>query len=64
MTDLADRTVEETILITILGKGIPRHTVSSDVSNLVLKVDIERAWNEMGLQGGWSNEVPMEIFIR
>lgn len=50
-------------MITIVGRGIPSHTVSVDPARPVLQVDIERAWNEMGLDSGWSNEVPVEIFI-
>ena len=50
-------------MITIVGRGIPLHTVSVDPARPVLQVDIKRAWNEMGLDGGWSNEVPVEIFI-
>ena len=63
ISDLANRSIENTIMIMILGKGIPLHTVSSDTSNAVLQVDVERAWNELGLDGGWSNEVPVVILI-
>lgn len=51
------------MLITILGRVIPLHTVSIDPARPVLQVDLERAWIEMELDGGWSNEVPVEIFI-
>ncbi|MCJ1470517.1 hypothetical protein MMC07_009163 [Pseudocyphellaria aurata] len=63
ISDLATRSIEDTMLITILGRVIPLHTVSIDPARPVLQVDIERAWNEMGLDGGWSNEVSVEIFI-
>ena len=29
----------------------------------VLEVDVERAWKEMGLDSGWSNEVSLEVFV-
>lgn len=63
ISDLAKRSIEDTIMIMILGQGIPLHTVSSDTSNAVLQVDIERAWDELELNGGWSNEVPVVIYI-
>ena len=52
------------MLITILGKVIPEHTVSvSKLNPKVLEVDLETAWKEMGLDSGWSNEVGVKIFI-
>ena len=52
------------MLITILGKVVPEHTVSLSKSNpKVLEIDLERAWKEMGLDSGWSNEVAVKIFI-
>lgn len=63
LSDLATRSVEDTILITILGRVIPPQAVSVNPARLVLQVDIEHAWNEMRLDGGWSNEIPVQIFI-
>ena len=49
----------------IYGRAIPLHTVkTSESSDAVLEIDIETAWNEMGLQSGWSNELTVEIFIK
>lgn len=64
ISDLERRSIEGDFLITILGKVIPPHVVSSPASSCVLEVDVERAWNEMELDSGWSNEVAVEIFIR
>ena len=51
-------------MITILGIGVPRHSVSAEgILHSVLRVDIERAWNELGFDGRYSNEVPVVIFI-
>lgn len=51
-------------MITILGIGIPQHTVSAEgILRSVLRIDIERAWNELGFDGRYSNEVPVVIFI-
>lgn len=56
--------IEDTIMITILGIGIPQHTVSAEgILHPVLRVDIERAWNELGFDGRYSNEVPVVLFI-
>ena len=49
----------------ILGRAIPLHTVNvSSVSDCVLEVDVEKAWKELELDSGWSNEVALEIFIQ
>jgi len=51
-------------MVTIQGQPIPPHTVSVDqVDGRVLRVDIETAWTEMGLESGWSNEVETKIYF-
>lgn len=50
-------------MIMILGKVIPFHTVRSSEPDQVLKIDIERAWKELDLSSGWSNEIAVEVFI-
>ncbi|SLM37360.1 Glycosyl hydrolases 36 [Lasallia pustulata] len=64
VSDLEKRSIQDDFLVTILGKVIPFHAVTSHASNRVLEVDVERAWKEMDLTSGWSNEVAVEIFIR
>lgn len=51
-------------MITILGRPIPFHTIKASDGYPVLEIDIERAWKEMDLNSGWSNEVTVDIFIR
>ena len=52
------------MLITVLGRVIPPHTVSVSGSDArVLEVDLRSAWDELGLDSGWSNEVVVKIFI-
>jgi len=52
------------MLITILGGVIPRHTVSvSKCDPKVLEIDLQTAWEEMGLDSGWSNEVAVKIYL-
>ena len=37
--------------------------VSSNASEPLLEIDLERAWNELGFESKWSNEIPVEVFI-
>ena len=63
ISDLYDRNVKDMMII-ILGKPIPAHcAVKSAVDDGVLEVDVEKAWKEMGLSSGWSNEVAVEVFL-
>lgn len=52
-------------MITIQGQPIPVETVrKSEVNECVLEVDAERAWKEMDLKSGWSNEVQIKVFFK
>ncbi|KAH8594649.1 glycoside hydrolase superfamily [Bisporella sp. PMI_857] len=54
----------EHIIITILGKVIPLHTVRvSETDAHVLEIDVEKAWKELELSSGWSNEVEVLIHL-
>jgi hypothetical protein len=51
-------------MATIQGQVIPPHTVTvDDTDGRILKVDVETAWNEMGLESGWSNEVEVKVYF-
>jgi hypothetical protein len=64
MSTLPNRAFASDMLITMLGRVIPEHTVSVSRSDTkVLEIDLETAWKEMGLDSGWSNEVAVKIFI-
>ena len=55
---------KDSMLITIQGKVLPVHTISvSNVSEFVLEIDVEKAWNELDLESGWSNEVEVKVYI-
>jgi hypothetical protein len=55
---------KDSMLITIQGKVLPVHTISvSNVSEFVLEIDIGKAWNELDLESGWSNEVEVKVYI-
>jgi hypothetical protein len=61
---LPDLTVEGDFMVTIQGEAIPSHTVSvSKTDNRVLELDIDTAWKEMGLVGGWANEVEIKMYF-
>ncbi|KFX96760.1 hypothetical protein V490_03157 [Pseudogymnoascus sp. VKM F-3557] len=56
--------LESSILITILGQVIPFPAISINKhSPHVLEVDILRAWTELGLKAGYSNEVQVKLSI-
>ena len=61
ISDLEDRELESGFLILILGRVVPLHTVQK--KGKILQIDVERAWDEMELDAGWSNEVSVEIFM-
>ena len=64
ISDLPRRSLKKDFMIMILGKVIPFDTVRiSKTSENVLEVDVEKAWKELKLDSGWSNEVAVEIFL-
>lgn len=55
---------KDALMITILGKVIPVHTITvSKADEHVLEIDVEKAWKELELESGWSNEVEVKIYI-
>ncbi len=61
---LPELSVQDDFLVTIQGQPIPPHTVSVNGQDKhVLDVDIETAWTEMGLKGGWANEVEVKVYF-
>ncbi|KAI1855650.1 hypothetical protein JX266_000515 [Neoarthrinium moseri] len=64
LSTLPQMTIEDDFLVTIQGQTIPPHTVSiNQADKHVLEIDVERAWNEMGLKAGWSNEVEVKAYF-
>ena len=56
--------INDDFMITIQGQPIPVETVRvSEHDEHVLEVDVERAWKEMKLQSGWSNEVETKVYF-
>ncbi len=64
ISTLPKMSFKDSMLIIIQGKVLPVHTISvSNVSKFVLEIDIEKAWNELDLESGWSNEVEVKVYI-
>jgi hypothetical protein len=64
ISDLPARPIEKTFMITILGKVLPTHTVTvSNVDEHILEINVEKAWKELDLESGWSNEVEVKVYI-
>ena len=63
ISSLGKKSVEDDVLVLVQGKVVPVHTVKIQEQSPVLEVDVERAWDEMGLEAGWSNEVRVSVFV-
>jgi hypothetical protein len=64
VSDLEGRKFEEDFMVIMFGRPVPIGCVGvSKTCGKVLEVDVERAWKEMGLESGWSNEVSLEVFV-
>ncbi|KAK4129196.1 glycoside hydrolase family 36 protein [Parathielavia appendiculata] len=61
---LPQLSVRDDFMVTIQGQPIPPHTVAlNNDDEHVLNIDIETAWNEMGLESGWANEVEVKVYF-
>jgi len=64
VSDLEARKFEDNLIVIMFGRPVPISCVGvSKTCGKVLEVDVERAWKEMGLDAGWSNEVSLEVFV-
>ncbi|KAL8820556.1 MAG: hypothetical protein Q9191_007492 [Dirinaria sp. TL-2023a] len=65
ISSLPSLSIKDHFIILIYNQAIPVHTVSlSKTSTSVLEIDIKRAWDEMGLDSAWNNELSVDIFIK
>jgi len=68
VSDGSTRKVED-LMVTIKGQVIPSETVSIDTDHAdgdesgVVVIDVEKAWDELKVDAGWSNEVPIEVSL-
>jgi hypothetical protein len=61
---LPELSIQDDFMVTIQGQPIPPHTVAVNKHDRhVLDVDIETAWEEMGLKSGWANEVEVKAYF-
>ncbi|EPE27416.1 (Trans)glycosidase [Glarea lozoyensis ATCC 20868] len=64
VSNLPEISWQDRMMATISGKVVPVHTMSvSSTSKYVLEIDVEKAWKELDLEAGWSNEVEIKIHI-
>ena len=63
ISNLHCRSLEKDLLVMISGKVIPIRTVTIASEAPVLEIDVEKAWEELGLEPGYSNEIPVEVFV-
>ncbi|KAL8686230.1 MAG: hypothetical protein Q9218_007255 [Villophora microphyllina] len=54
----------EHVMVLMKERAVPAHTVSVlSRDKRVLEIDVEKAWEEMGLQAGWGNEVEIVVLV-
>ncbi|KAK2882421.1 hypothetical protein FQN49_000373 [Arthroderma sp. PD_2] len=65
ISDLVGREVMENFMVLLHGQAVPIETVQKGVHDqaCVLSIDILSAWQAMGLDSGWSNEVSVQILM-
>ncbi|RYC62304.1 hypothetical protein CHU98_g3891 [Xylaria longipes] len=64
ISDLPHMSIERDFMITIQGLPIPPYTVTVDQRDgYVLGIDTKKAWTDMDLSSGWSNEVEVKIYF-
>lgn len=63
VSTLHQKVVEDDVLVMISEKVVPMRTVKIAEQAPVLEVDVETAWDEMGLEAGWSNEVRVLVLV-
>lgn len=63
VSTLHQKAVEDDVLVMISEKVVPMRTVKIAEQAPVLEVDVQAAWDEMGLEAGWSNEVRVLVLV-
>ena len=56
--------IADDVIIMIQGKVIPVETVHVSKHEPVVEIDVPSAWEKMGLEPGYANDVSLEIWIR
>ena len=69
LSDGKHRKVDD-LMVMLKNQVVPAGTVSIDADHVegaeaaVLVIDLERAWDDMKIDAGWSNEVPVDVYIQ
>jgi hypothetical protein len=64
ISNLPSLSIGDNFLILLLDRVIPPHTVAkSRKTPELLVIDVEKAWDDMGLSSGWNNEATLNIYI-
>ncbi|KAI0200850.1 glycoside hydrolase family 36 protein [Astrocystis sublimbata] len=64
ISDLPSMSIERDFMVTIQDLPIPPETVAIDPRDgHVLGIDIQKAWKDMKLSSGWSNEVEVKVYF-
>ena len=63
ISNLDSRSLEKDLLVMIRGKVIPVQTVAIASEAPVLEIDVEKAWEDLDLEPGYSNEIHVEVFV-
>ncbi|KAJ8126290.1 hypothetical protein O1611_g7347 [Lasiodiplodia mahajangana] len=64
ISDLPNMLIERDFMATIYGQPVPVHTVTVDRNDHhVLTIDVQKAWFELGLSSGWSNEIEVKVYF-
>ena len=64
ISSVHEMSIDDDFLITISEMVIPMHTVRILTEKPVLEIDVEKAWSEMKIQPGFSNELTLKIFLQ
>lgn len=64
ISTLHARSIADDVMVLLSGRAVPLYTVTAGEEGAVLEIDIKRAWEEMGLEAGWGNEIGVEVFVR
>ncbi|KAK9476360.1 raffinose synthase or seed imbibition protein Sip1-domain-containing protein [Lipomyces japonicus] len=59
--DQVQQDAAQNLLITIQGEVLPYSALSTEKN--LLKIDLIKAWNELGLSSRWSNEISLRIYV-
>ena len=63
ISKLRGLSVEDNFLVVMRNEAVPKEYVTINKDSPVLEIDIEHAWQDLGLQPGYGNEIDVEIMM-